>query len=147
MYNKNILCKIKRYIRKKYIIYRYKINFKTGKLIYLKNTDRGFGLTTLLLKDVLKYHIPILVPTLQTKREVLHKLYNIYQYNLNKILLPSTKKDIEENLVLTPTEDTRGRIIEEIFIDNSCTEQDVYMFINYSRITNIVNGFVTKRFD
>lgn len=44
---------IKKWIRKKYIFWKYKHNWNTGKVIILKEGDRQLGLTTMMLEDYL----------------------------------------------------------------------------------------------
>lgn len=137
----NIFHKIKRWIRKKYILYKYNKNFKSGKVIFLKQDDRGYGLSRLLIKDAIKYKIPILVPTQHSKRYMADEMYRYGQLNF----IPQITKDyIMNNLIITPTENVRGKRLSWIFIDNSCKESDIYEFLNKNNTITIANGFVTS---
>ncbi len=101
----------------------------------------------MILKDVVKYNTPILVPTLHLKDNIINELYDFYKYNLNQIITLSIRKNIKEKLVIVPVDNIRGRNIKKIFVDNSCTEKDVYLFLNHNKPINIINGFVTKYYD
>lgn len=139
----NIFYKIKRLIRKKYIIYRYNRNFKSGNVIFLKQDDRGYGLSTLLIKDAIKYNIPILVPT---KRSKIHMANKIYKYGQLGLISQIERDYAMKNLILTPTENIRGRKIDWIFVDNSCRDLDLCKFLNRNNTIYIANGFVTSCF-
>ena len=136
-----IVKKIKRWFRKKYIIYRYKHNHNSGKVIYLNPTDRQLGLTTMLIKDAIKYKVPILVPTFSEKDRICHEIYRMGQLGLVDSI---TEEYAKKNLTVALFEDLREGKITKILVDNQCSEWDLETFILKNPVT-IVNGFVTKQ--
>lgn len=135
---------IKKYLRQKYIIYKYKHNYNTGKLIYLNSSDRQYGLTTLLIHDAIKFDVPILVSTEFFRRNIAHEIYRMGQLEL---VPPVTERYAYEKLVITsPHDNVKGRRMKEILVDNQCSESDVDKFLICYGYPKIRNGFVTKRF-
>lgn len=135
--------KFKRWCRKQYIIYKYKHNFKSGKVIYLRADDRQFGLSTLLINDAIRYDIPILVPNLYSKKRMAHEIYMMGQLSM----VSSVTEDYAmKNLVVTPIESNlRGLYkLDWILVDNQCNESDVKKMLDISPKTIIANGFVTS---
>ena len=136
-----IVKKIKRWLRKKYIIYRYTHNYNSDKVIYLNPTDRQLGLTTMIIKDAIKYNVPILVPTFSEKNRVCHEMYKMGQLGLGDSI---TEESAKNNLVIALFEDLREGKITKILVDNRCSEWDLETFILKNPV-RIVNGFVTKQ--
>ena len=132
--------KIKRWFRRKYILYKYRRNYKSGKLIYLKSSDRQFGLTTELIKESVKKDIPILVHNNIARRHIVHEIYKMGQLSL----IPSvTEQYAMDNLVITPVTNLRGRRISWILVDNGCTESDVVKLLDDYPVA-ILNGYITS---
>ena len=129
--------KIKKWFRKKYLYWKYKHNWNTGKLIVLKEGDRQLGLTTMMIKDCFKNDYVLLVPTETAKKNMAYKIYRDGQLGV----LPSiTKKEAYKYLM--SFDDIlmgrhRGKRLK-IIVDNHCWEwKDLYSIRPY-----IVNGFV-----
>ena len=98
------MSRIKRWFRRRYILYRYKRNYKSGKLIYLKSSDRQLGLTTELIKESIKKDIPILVHNNKAKKYLAHEMYKMGQL----LLVPSvTEYYAMNNLLVTPTDNLK----------------------------------------
>lgn len=132
--------KIKRWFRRKYILYRYKHNYNSGKLIYLKSSDRQLGLTTELIKESVNKNIPILVHNNIARRHIVHEMYKMGQLSL----IPSvTEEYAMDNLVITPLTNIRGRGIKWILVDNGCTELDVVKLLD-DYLVAILNGYITS---
>lgn len=136
-----VFTRIKKSIRKKYILQKYKRNYGSGKLIYLKDSDRQYGLTFILMKDSIENNIPILVPNNTSKKYMAHEMYKMGQLGF---ATPVTEDFALRNLIITPTENNvRGRKIEKILVDNQCTIVDILNLRNIDIRIKIVNGFVT----
>lgn len=125
---KKKLNNIKIFIRRQYMFFKYKLNKNSGKLIVQKVSDRGLGLTTMMLKDCIKNNYSLFVRTKRDKEAVLETVYKL-NYTVD---------------VLCPSDELLGRRNLNIVIDNHCRFEDVHNLLNsygYGRI-NIVNGFV-----
>lgn len=136
--------KIKKYFRRNYLFLKYNHNYESGKLIYINNTDRGFGFTFKVITDSVFTKVPILVSTNLSRKRTAHEIYRMGQLGFVPAL---TEKYAYDNLVVTPYTNIRGRRIEFVLIDNSCNENDVSIFLKNNPTTIIKNGFVTKVFE
>ena len=130
--------KIKKWIRKKYIYWKYKHNWNTGKLVILKEGDRQFGLTTMILEDCLKNDCVLLVSTEAYKKDLAHEIYKRGQLGL----LPAiTEKEAYEKYLLSindvKMDKHRGRRLK-IIVDNCCWDWDEIARLR----PYIVNGFL-----
>ena len=135
------MSKIRKWFRIKYILFRYKHNYKSGKLIYLKSSDRRFGLTTELIKESIEKGIPILVHNNNAKRYIAHEMYKRGQLLLAPCV---TEQYAMEKLLITPTDNLRGRGINWILVDNGCTESDVVKLLDNNYPIASMNGYITS---
>ena len=116
--------RINKYLRKKYLFWRYKLNKNSGKLLIQKDIDRGLGLTTMMADDCIENGYYLYVPTIKHKYDLSHLTHN----DVN-ILCPSDNLYEVKDL--------------NVIIDNHCTFEDVRKLLNdYNCKINIVNGFV-----
>ena len=130
--------KIKKWIRKKYIYWKYKHNWDTGKVVILKEGDRQLGLTTMMLEDCLNKGCVLLVPTENHKKNLAHEIYKRGQLGF----LPAiTEQEAYEKYLISSKDiqmgKLRGRRLK-IITDNYCWDFDE---ISYLR-PYIVNGFL-----
>lgn len=130
--------KIKKWIRKKYVYWKYKHNWNTGKVVILKEGDRQFELTTMMLKDCFKNDCVLLVPTETHKRNMAHEIYIRGQLGF----LPSvTEKESYEKYLISSHDIQIGRHRGKqlkIITDNHCWDwEDLYRIRPY-----IANGFL-----
>ena len=130
--------KIKKWFRKKYIYWKYKHNWNTGKVVILKEGDRQLGLTTMMLKDCLYNDCVLLVPTGHHKKSLAHEIYKRGQLGF----LPAiTEQEAYEKYLISLSDikmgRDRGRQLK-IIADNYCWNwEDLY----YLR-PHLVNGFL-----
>lgn len=130
--------KIKKWLRKKYIYWKYKHNWNTGKVVILKKDDRHLGLTTMMLEDCLKNDCVLLVPTAAHKKDLAHEIYKRGQLGLIPAI---TYKEAYEKYLLSIDDirmnKHRGKRLK-IIVDNHCWDwEDLYHICPY-----IVNGFL-----
>lgn len=124
---KKKLNNIRMFFRRQYLFLRYKLNKNSGRLLIQRISDRGLGLTTMMLKDCIKNNYCLFVRTQKDKKAVLETI-NKLNYKLD---------------VLCPSDNLIGRRVN-VVIDNHCSFEDVHNLLNtygYGRV-NIVNGFV-----
>ena len=120
---------IKKWLRKKYIIWKYKHNWNTGKVIVLGQQDRGYGLTTMMLKDCIKHGYVLFFP-----------------YEADKKIFYSSAEDKErfDKYLLSKMDVKMGAHkhtdIKGVIMDNHCTYEDVKFL--YGNNLAIVNGFI-----
>lgn len=129
---------IKKWIRKKYIFWKYKHNWNTGKVIILKEGDRQLGLTTMMLEDCLKNDYVLLVPTETHKKNMAHEIYKCGQLGF----LPAiTEKGAYEKYLISSNDITmgkhRGKRLK-IITDTYCWDWDEIACLR----PHIVNGFL-----
>lgn len=130
--------KIKKWFRKKYLYWKYKHNWNTGKVVILKDGDRQLGLTTMILEDCLKNDCVLLVPTETYKKDLAHEIYKRGQLGF----LPSiTEKEAYEKYLISSRDikmgKLRGRQLK-IITDNYCWDWDEIAYLR----PYIVNGFL-----
>lgn len=132
-------------MRRKYIIYKYKRNYNSGKLIYLRNADRGYGLTTLLIEDAIKCNTRILVPSVFARKRVAHEIYRMGQMGM---IDPITEEEAYNTMLIncnytgwTP------KNLDFILVDNQCTDSQVEKFLQTYPCAKIFNGFIQKLYD
>lgn len=121
--------RINRWLRKKYIMWKYKHNWNTGKVIVLGEHDRAYGLTTMMLRDCVKNDYVLFVPYEADK----------------KILFPSAEEREKHSKYLMSKMDIKmgahlGRNIQGVIMDNHCSYEDIKFL--YGNDFKIVNGFI-----
>lgn len=130
--------KIKKWFRKKYIYWKYKHNWNTSKVIILKEEDRQFGLTTMMLKDCFKKNCALLVPTEMHKRSVARDIYRLGQLG---VLPAITEQEAYKQYLVTPNdiqiERYRGKPLK-VLVDNHCWDWDEIKPLR----SYIANGFL-----
>lgn len=104
--------------------------------------DRCFGFTERIIKDALKEKDSVVLVANNTTRKLVYR--RICEYlgiennmkNINKI---------KDKVIIPFSEDVHGRNFKHIFVDNSCTEEDVHACLcNLSKTDEIkLSGFVT----
>ena len=127
----------KRWIRKKYLICKYKHNWNTGKVIVLKEEDRNLGLTTMMIKDCLEKDYVLLVNTDSVKRYMAHEMYLCGQLRLS---YPVTEHDAYKYHLMSLSDIKRNKHIGlgvKLIVDNSCRDLDVLNAL----YPYIANGF------
>lgn len=130
--------KIKKWLRKKYIYWKYKHNWNTGKVVIIKEGDRQLGLTTMMLKDCFKNDCVLLVPTEAHKRKLAHDIYLRGQLRMIPAI---TEREAYEKFLISSHDIQMGRHRGKrlkIIVDNHCWNLDE---ISYLR-PYIVNGFL-----
>ena len=132
--------KFKRWIRRKYLFWKYKHNYNTGMVIVSKLGDLGLGLTTMMLEDCLRKNCMLLVPNAVAKYRICEMIYNM-------VNSPTCTSSIDPNdYVVTPTEIANGKLQGrhnvKIIIDNQCTYHDFTSVRNSGYEHSILNGFV-----
>ena len=121
--------KIKRWLRKKYVMWKYNHNWNTGKVVVLKEHDKRYGLTKMMLADCFANDCALFLP-----------------YELDKIyLFPSADDREKYGKYLLSKMDIKmgacnGRELAGVITDNHCTYEDI-KFLHDNNI-EIVNGFV-----
>ena len=116
--------RIKRYLRRNYLLWKYKRNKGSGKLLIQKESDRGLGLTTMMINDCSVNNYYLYVPTLKDKQNLFYETEN-------------------EINILCSSDNLYGKRNLNIVIDNRCSFEDVRRLLRYGHNTiNIVNGFV-----
>lgn len=133
--------KFKKWIRKKYILWKYKHNWNSTKLIVLKEGDRQYGLTQMLMKDCLEKNYTLFVRTETEKKRLAHEMYRCGQLGF----MPSvTEYDAYTKYLLSANDircgKHRGRRDLKILVDNSCSYNDIKPL--YDELLQIVNGFI-----
>ena len=130
--------KIKKWLRKKYIYWKYKNNWNTGKVVILKEEDRQLGLTTMMIEDCFKNDCVLLVPTEKHKRYLAHEIYIRGQLGF----LPTiTEKEAYEKYLISSNDIKIGRHMGKrlkIIADNHCWDWDEISCLR----PYIVNGFL-----
>ena len=121
--------KIKRWIRKKYVMWKYKHNWNTGKVVILSDGDRGYGLTTMMLKDCIKNDYVLFVPFEADKKSLFKSVEDRKEYD--KFIL--TKMDVKMGAHV-------DRNIRGVIMDNHCSYADI-KFLCDNELA-IVNGFI-----
>lgn len=130
--------KIQRWLHRHYLFWRYKHNYKTGRVILTTTEDRGMGLTTMMIKDCVKRGYKLYVPTLQDKRNMAEIVYKMgKQFSIKEMTIPT----ILEDYLLCERDLGRGIRYHNIIVDNHCTDNDLKI-INNSGDCFIQNGFV-----
>jgi len=125
-----MIMKIKRWIRKYYLFWRYKHNYFSNKMIVVTDKDRRLGLTTMLAKECIKNKYVLLVPTIAAKRHITEELHSM-GIDTNKLVIV-TNSEINKGLY-------RG-IRLKVVLDNSCTIEELWK--TSLNKEEIVNGFV-----
>ena len=132
--------KFKRWIRRKYLFWKYKHNYNTGMVIVSKLGDRGLGLTTMMLEDCLRKNCMLLVPNAVTKCRMFDEIDKM-------VNSPTCTSSIDPNdYLITPTEIANGKLQgrhnARIIIDNQCTYRDFTTIRDNGYEHSIVNGFI-----
>lgn len=130
--------KIKKWFRKRYLIWKYKHNWNTGKVIVLKREDIQLGLTTMMIKDCLEKGYVLLVDTDSTKRCMAHEMYLCGQLKLSH---PITEHDAYKYHLMSLNDIKKNKHIGlgiKLVVDNSCRDLDALDYL----YPYIVNGFV-----
>lgn len=131
------MTKLKRWFKKKWLLWKYKHNYNTGELI--PTNDRQLGLTTQLINECLWKNYVLLVPTIRMKDNVLRMM----RKELYDPCMTTTIKPEEHVMSLHDIKayKHRGRRVKFI-ADNSCNKFDVQIALKLG--CEIVNGFVYK---
>ena len=131
----------KRWFRKKYIIWKYKHNWNSTKLVVLKENDRQYGLTYMLMKDCLEKGYMLFVRTELEKKRLAHEMYKCGQLGFMPVV---TEQDAYEKYLLSVNDirygRCRGKRDLKVVVDNACNYDDVKL-LHDERI-QIVNGFI-----
>lgn len=132
--------KIKKWFRRKYIYWKYKHNWNTGKLIILKAEDRQLGLTTMMIKDCIEKDYILLVANETIKRNI---VYEIFKHGQLGFLPAITEKEFY-NKYLSSLNDIinnkhRGKY-RRFIVDNSCYGDDLEVL--HAIRPDIKNGFI-----
>lgn len=124
---RELLHKIKMSLRRQYLFIKYKLNKNSGKLLIQKESDRGLGLTTMMLRDCIKNGYCLYVRSNRDRTAILETV-NKLGYELD---------------ILCPFDNITGKKDLNVVIDNHCSFGDVHtlLSVGYGRV-NIVNGFV-----
>lgn len=130
--------KIKKWLRKKYIYWKYKHNWNTGKVVILKEGDRQLGLTTMMIEDCLKNDCVLLVPTETYKKNMAHEIYKRGQLGFLPVI---TEKEAYEKYLISSNDikmgKHRGKRLK-IITDNYCWDWDEIAYLR----PYIINGFL-----
>ena len=132
--------KLKQWLRKKYIYWKYKHNWGTGKLIILKEGDRHLGLTTMMVKDCIEKDCILLVNTESTKKYIVDL---IFKYGQLGFIPAMTEKEFYRKHLLSLTDinlDKHRGMRRQFIVDNSCYYDDLETL--YCIRPDIKNGFV-----
>lgn len=131
--------KIRKWFRKKYLYWKYKRNWNTGKVIVLKEKDRQLGLTTMMINDCLNKRCMLFVHSESAKRRIYEEIYNMN----NPIITSSINQD---DYIVTLNDISRGKLRGignvKIIIDNQCTYSDVVKLYDQGLGHRIANGFI-----
>lgn len=131
--------KIKVWFRRKYLFWKYKHNYGTGKVIITKESDRQLGLTTMMIEDCLNRNCRLFVSNEIAKEHIVRELHkrvngscfttsiNLYDYVISV-----------HDIVMGKF---RGQRNVKIIIDNQCKFKDVERVIDDTNYA-IVNGFM-----
>lgn len=130
--------KIKRWLRRKYFLWKYKHNYGTGKLIITKPGDRQLGLTTMMLEDCIRRNYKLYVPTRMAKEILAKEIYDMYNSptltsSINPYDYLVTPADISSNKL-------RGFGNVKIIVDNQCRYENLKTI--YDNGYSIENGFI-----
>lgn len=133
--------KFKLWIRKKYILWKYKHNWNSTKLVVLKESDRQYGLTHMLMKDCLENGCTLFVRTETEKKRLAHEMYKCGQLGF----MPAITEHEAYAKYLLSANDVRcgkhhGRRDLKILVDNSCSYDEVKLL--YDEWLQVVNGFI-----
>lgn len=132
--------KLMKLLRRKYLLWKYKHNWNSGKLIVLKKDDRGYGLTDMMIKDCLQNGYVLFVSNELSKIRLARKINEYGRLGG----LPVNERNAYDNYLLS-AEDIRwhrhvGRRNLKLLIDNSCWYDDVECL--RGKGIKIVNGFI-----
>lgn len=137
----NVMNKIIRWFRKKYLLYKYKRNWNTGKVIKLKEKDRAYGLTTMMLKDCIAKNYMLFVPNEIDKRRLVNEIYEMAKFGN----IPTITWREAHRYILSREDVMRrghyGRNIYRVIVDNHCTYIDIEVLKDSDLY--IANGFIT----
>lgn len=132
--------KIKKWLRKKYIYWKYKHNWNTGKVILLKEGDRQLGLTTMMINDCLNKRCMLFVPNEIAKKRVYEEIYNMFNSPIMTSLIDPN------DYLITLNDINRGKLRGvrnvKILVDNQCTYRDVIKLYEQGLGHSIKNGFI-----
>lgn len=132
--------KIKQWFRKKYIYWKYKHNWGTGKLILLKEGDRYLGLTTMMIKDCIAKNCILLVNSESTKKCI---VYDIFRLGKLGVIPAMTEEEFSEQYLLSLNDielDRHRGQFRQFIVDNSCCDDDLKTL--YHIRPDIKNGFI-----
>lgn len=130
--------KIKRKIRKKYLVWKYNHNWNTGKVVILKDGDRQLGLTTMIIRDCIVNNYKLFVKTDELKRSMAYEMYKLGQLGFAP---PITEYEAYEKYLMSPYDVKRNKLRgtrEKLIVDNSCSNLEELHYIQ----PYIVNGFI-----
>ena len=134
--------KIKKWFRKKYIYWKYKHNWNTGKLIVLKEEDRHLGLTTMMMKDCIEKDYILLVDTESTKKYIVNEIFKRGQLGFIPVM---TEKEFSDKYLLSLNDiridKHRGRY-RRFIVDNSCHGDAFDLKTLHQVLPDMKNGFI-----
>lgn len=133
--------KLMKLLRRKYLLWKYKHNWNSGKLIVLKEGDRQYGLTYMMIKDCLQNGYVLFVNNEFSKRCLAQKIHEYGQLGIVPLV---SECDAYDNYLLS-TRDIycdrhKGRKNLKLLIDNSCWYDDVKCL--HGTGIEIINGFM-----
>ena len=139
----NVINRIIRWFRKKYLVLKYKRNWNTGKVIMLKEKDRAYGLTTMMLNDCVTRSFMLFVPNEIDKRRLVNEICE-----MGKIGNIQTITECEACRYILSRDDViryghYGRNIHRVIVDNHCTYKDIETLKDSNLY--IANGFITDK--
>lgn len=130
--------KIKKWFRKRYLIWKYKHNWNTGKVIVLTSEDRQLGLTTMMIKDCLEKGYVLLVNTNSDKWNMAHEMYLCGQLMFSH---PITEANAYKYCLMSLDDVKNNKHIGlgiKLIVDNSCHDLDALSYLH----PYIANGFI-----
>ena len=136
-----LIMKLKKWIRKEYLFWKYKHNWNTHRLIVLNENDRRYGLTFMMIKDCLEKKCVLFVRDYHEKHMFAQIMCEYSQLGLIPFI---TEREAFDKYLMCPSDISchkhLGRRDLKFIVDNSCGYNDV--MILYRECLNIVNGFV-----
>ena len=139
-----VLRKTKRLVRKHQVIHEYKKASKAGKLVYLRPTDKQFGMTTRIIMDALKNDdsSTVILAPFESHRAFIQK--EIIRYCETNGKQPPDRHALRR-MVITPWNfGLEAMKIKNIFVDNLCSQETIRAIHERIRDERVVyRGFVT----
>ena len=151
---KRFLVRFKRWIRKKYLILKYELNWNLGEVVTIHANDKLLGLSYLMVDDCIYNNYKLFVPT-----EAVVDYFLLYIYNkisnseifLQKEISYQDVQLIYRDYFITPMDirfgKYKGKGKIKVIVDDSCSKLDLKLIkeasCDYPEI-EIVNGFVSN---